>query len=74
MSSIVCRLTGRAVFRGTLLAKQGKLVLIKEQKLRCSVADLAEYVQQQVGDMTEDSLSAYNILSGFDMKCITLCD
>jgi len=72
MSSIVCRLTGRAVFRGTLLAKQGKL--IKEQKLRCSVADLAEYVQQQVGDMTEDSLSAYNILSGFDMKCITLCD
>ncbi len=59
MSSIVCRLTGRADFRRTLLAKQGKLVLIHEQKLRCSVADLAKYAQRQVEDVTGDSLTAY---------------
>ena len=57
--STACRLTGRAVFRRTLLAKQGKLVLIHEQMLYCSVADLAEYVQGQVEAVTGDSLTAY---------------
>ncbi len=57
--STACRLTGRALFRRTLLAKQGKLVLIHEQKLSCNVADLAEYVQQRVQAVTGDSLMAY---------------
>ena len=54
----VCRPTGRPVFRRTLLAKQGKLVLIHDQLLSCSVADLAEYVQWQVEAVTGDSLTA----------------
>ncbi|DBA88942.1 TPA: hypothetical protein ACH3X2_000174 [Trebouxia sp. C0005] len=56
------RLTGRAVFRRTLLAKQRKLVLIPEQKLSCSVVDLADYIQQQVEDVTGDSLKHYIML------------
>ena len=59
MSFIVCRLTGRAVFRRALLAKQGKLVLIPEQELSRSLGDLADYIQQQVEDVTGDSLKPY---------------
>ncbi|DBA88939.1 TPA: hypothetical protein ACH3X2_000171 [Trebouxia sp. C0005] len=55
------RLTGRAVFRRTLLAKQGKLVPIPEGKLS-AVADLADHVQQQVEDVTGDSLKPYIML------------
>ncbi|DBA88943.1 TPA: hypothetical protein ACH3X2_000175 [Trebouxia sp. C0005] len=53
------RLTGRAVFRRALLAKQGKLVLIPEQELSRSLGDLADYIQQQVEDVTGDSLKPY---------------
>ena len=59
--SPACRLTGRAVFKRTLLAKQGKLVLIHDQKSSCSMADLAEYVKQEIEAVTGDSLTAYNM-------------
>lgn len=58
----VCRLTAPAVFRTTLLAKQGKLVLVHEAKLSCRVADLAEYVQRQVEAVTGQSMMTYIML------------
>ena len=45
-----------------IACKAGKLVLIHEQTLRRSVADLAEHVQQQVQAVTGTSLMAYIML------------
>ncbi len=56
----VCRLTGRAIFKQTLLAKHGKLVLIPQQKLSShNDDDLAAYLQQELEAAVGGSLEAY---------------
>ncbi len=54
-----CRLTGRAMFKQTLLAKHGKLVLIPQHKLSSSVDELAAYLQQELEAAVGGSLEAY---------------
>ncbi len=56
----VCRLTGRAMFKQTLLAKHGKLILIPQRQLSShSVNDLAAYLQQELEAAVGGSLEAY---------------
>ena len=55
-----CRQTGRAVFRQTLLAKHGKLILIPLRELiRSSVPDLAAYLQQELEAVAGGSIVPY---------------
>ncbi len=55
-----CRLTGRAMFRQTLLAKHGKLVLIPRREIvRSSVTDLAACFQQELEAVAGGSLVPY---------------
>ena len=55
----VCRLTGRAMFKQTLLAKHGKLILIPQSKLSSSVDELAAYLQQELEAAVGGSLDPY---------------
>ncbi|DBB06840.1 TPA: hypothetical protein ACH3X3_009500 [Trebouxia sp. C0006] len=53
------RLTGRAMFKQTLLAKHGKLILIPQSKLSSSIDELAAYLQQELEAAVGGSLDPY---------------
>lgn len=55
----MCRLTGPAAFRHSLLQRQGKLILVPEAQLCSSVEELAAYIKRRIESLEGLSLDAY---------------